>query len=146
LIQDEVSVSKKPSRNTRKARTATPARPPILVKHTGERLVANEYAQLQKERDKLQAQIAEIDGKLRDMRSARQHELLAELKELGWSPSGAGPGRKTASSGRKRKSSSDAVCPICQVPGHDGRAHRSQGKNKKPFTKEELRERGLATA
>jgi len=106
--------------------------------------VANEYGQLQKERDKLQAQIAEIDEKLRDMRSARQNELLAELKELGWSPTGARAGRKAAVAGGKRKSSSDAVCPICEVPGHDGRAHRSQGKNKKPFTKEELREKGLA--
>lgn len=106
--------------------------------------MANEYGQLQKERDKLQAQIAEIDEKLRDMRSARQNELLAELKELGWSPTGARVGRKAAAAGGKRKSSSDAVCPICEVPGHDGRAHRSQGKNKKPFTKEELREKGLA--
>ena len=108
--------------------------------------MANEYAQLQRERERLQAQIAEIDEKLRDMRSTRQNELLAELKELGWAPAGASAIRKAATGRGKRKSSSDAVCPICQVPGHDGRAHRSQGKNKKPFTKEELRERGLAAA
>jgi len=140
-------VPKKRSTKTRKARRAKPARrPKNVVSQKGERVVANEYAQLQKEREKLQGQIAEIDEKLRDMRSSRQNELLSELKELGWSPTAARTGRKTAASGGKRKSSSDAVCPICQVPGHDGRAHRSQGKNKKPFTKEELRERGLAAA
>ncbi len=108
--------------------------------------MANDYTQLQREREKLQAQIAEIDRKLNEMKAARRDELLAELRELGFSSSGSGSGRKASAAGGKRKSSSDAVCPICQVPGHDGRAHRSQGKNKKPFTKEELRERGLAAA
>jgi hypothetical protein len=118
------------------------------VKRDGERKVANEYQRLQQERQKLQEQIDEIDGKLNELKTARRDELLAELKELGFSATGSGGGRKTAGAGGagKRKSSTDAVCPICEVRGHDGRAHRSQGKNKKPFTKEELQEKGLPTS
>ncbi|MGQ0814419.1 MAG: hypothetical protein ACT4O1_08120 [Gemmatimonadota bacterium] len=34
-------------------------------------------------------------------------------------------------------------CPICDLPGHDLRAHRGQ-EHKRPFTAEELAEKGLA--
>ena len=34
-------------------------------------------------------------------------------------------------------------CKICCVEGHDGRAHRSQGKEKRKFTAEEQAEHGL---
>ena len=45
----------------------------------------------------------------------------------------------------RSKSAREKFCPICTtdpenpVLGHDGRAHRSQGKRKKPFTKEQLK-------
>jgi hypothetical protein len=45
------------------------------------------------------------------------------------------------------RKSSDRSCPICKfktVPPHDGRRHRSQGKDKKPFSVQELTEFGLA--
>jgi DNA repair exonuclease SbcCD ATPase subunit len=139
-------VSKQPSRNSQKRKA--PERKPQVVLKIGERKLANEYAQLQKEREKLQAQIAEIDEKLNELKTARRDELLAELRELGFSPTGSGGSRKTAGprSTGKRKSSTDGVCPLCGVRGHDGRAHRSQGKNKKAFTKEELQSKGLPTS
>jgi hypothetical protein len=43
--------------------------------------------------------------------------------------------------------SSDRPCPICKfktVPSHDGRRHRSQGDNKRPFNAQELSDLGLA--
>jgi hypothetical protein len=34
-------------------------------------------------------------------------------------------------------------CPLCQMQGHDKRAHRGQSPNPRPFTKEELSGMGL---
>jgi hypothetical protein len=79
---------------------------------------------------------------------------VAELNELGFhyiltegastsSPSTPRAPRK-ASQAPKRQAR-DVPCPICEfktTPHHDGRMHRSQ-KAKKPFTDEELMERGL---
>jgi hypothetical protein len=81
-------------------------------------------------------------------------KAVAELNELGFhytlaegatSPSTARAPRKAALEGIKRPPR-DLPCPICHfktAPHHDGRMHRSQ-KTKKPFTLEELMERGLA--
>jgi hypothetical protein len=80
---------------------------------------------------------------------------VAELNELGFhyalteaasvSASPARAPRKAASQAPKRQAR-DVPCPICHfktTPHHDGRMHRSQ-KSKKPFTVEELMEKGLA--
>ena len=53
--------------------------------------------------------------------------------------------RKAASQAPTRQAR-DLPCPVCKfktTPHHDGRMHRSQ-KTKKPFTVEELMERGLS--
>jgi hypothetical protein len=86
-------------------------------------------------------------------------KAVAELNELGFdyhlvegegasaSTSTTSPARaprKTASQAPKRQVR-DVPCPICEfktTPHHDGRMHRSQ-KTKKPFTVEELMEKGL---
>jgi hypothetical protein len=50
-----------------------------------------------------------------------------------------------ASKAKGRTGPSDEPCSICDFqtdPPHDGRSHRSQTK-KKPFTEEELEEKGL---
>ena len=52
--------------------------------------------------------------------------------------------RKAGTQAPKRQAR-DLPCPICEfktTPHHDGRMHRSQ-KTKKPFTVEELMEKGL---
>jgi hypothetical protein len=81
-------------------------------------------------------------------------KAVAELNELGFhyslvegasvsAPSPRAP-RKSTSQAPKRQTR-DVPCPICHfktTPHHDGRMHRSQ-KTKKPFTIEELMERGL---
>jgi hypothetical protein len=80
-------------------------------------------------------------------------KAVAELNELGFhysltegatATSTARAPRKAASQSPKRQPR-DAPCPICNfktTPHHDGRMHRSQ-KTKKPFTVEELMEKGL---
>jgi hypothetical protein len=78
-------------------------------------------------------------------------KAVAELNELGFdyrlvegSGSTARAQRKAGTQAPKREAR-DVPCPICEfktTPHHDGRMHRSQ-KNKKPFTVEELMEKGL---
>jgi hypothetical protein len=80
-------------------------------------------------------------------------KAVAELNELGFhyslvegasTPSAARAPRKAASQAPTRQAR-DLPCPICKfktTPHHDGRMHRSQ-KTKKPFTVEELMEKGL---
>jgi hypothetical protein len=77
-------------------------------------------------------------------------KALAELNELGFQYSlveGASPARAPRKAGTQapRRQSKDLPCPVCHfktTPHHDGRMHRSQ-KSKKPFTVEELMEKGL---
>lgn len=93
---------------------------------------------------KLEEQLAEVREKMVDLKKARRDELLAELKELGFD--GGKVSKKSAAGSREKK---DAPCSVCEFktdPLHDARAHRSQGKTKKPFTAEELRERGMKKA
>jgi hypothetical protein len=78
---------------------------------------------------------------------------VAELNELGFhytlterasTTLPASAPRKAASQTPKRQAR-DVPCPVCHfktTPHHDGRMHRSQ-KSKKPFTVEELMEKGL---
>ena len=77
-------------------------------------------------------------------------KAVAELNELGFDYSlveGASPARapRKASSQSPKRQARDLPCPICKfktTPHHDGRMHRAQ-KAKKPFTVEELMEKGL---
>jgi hypothetical protein len=81
-------------------------------------------------------------------------KALAELNELGFHYSLVEGGGSTARAPRKagiqaaKRQAKDVPCPICKfktTPHHDGRMHRSQ-KSKKPFTVEELMEKGLTKA
>jgi hypothetical protein len=80
-------------------------------------------------------------------------KAVAELNELGFhytltegatTTSSARALRKPSSQAPKRQAR-DLPCPICKfktTPHHDGRMHRAQ-KSKKPFSVEELMEKGL---
>jgi hypothetical protein len=82
-------------------------------------------------------------------------KAVAELNELGFHYSlteaaSTLPARapRKASSPSPKRQAKDLPCPICHfktTPHHDGRMHRSQ-KSKKPFTVEELMEKGLTKA
>jgi hypothetical protein len=80
-------------------------------------------------------------------------KAIAELNELGFHYSlaegaaTASPARapRKAGSQTPKRQARDVACPICHfktTPHHDGRMHRSQ-KAKKPFSVEELMEKGL---
>jgi hypothetical protein len=85
----------------------------------------------------------------------KAHEAIADLNALGFNYTlveGSGtstarrPPRERSESEAPKRQARDLPCPICEfrtTPHHDGRAHRSQ-EPKKPFTEEELVEKGLA--
>jgi hypothetical protein len=83
---------------------------------------------------------AAIDEQLAIIKEAEQR-----LGELGYSGH-----TKSSKTGITRKRDPNAVCSICNFAttpkNHDGRMHRNQGKNKKPFTAKELEELGLKKA
>jgi len=81
-------------------------------------------------------------------------KAVAELNELGFhysltegaSTSTTPRAPRKASAQAPKRQARDVPCPICHfktTPHHDGRMHRSQ-KTKKPFTVEELMEKGLS--
>jgi hypothetical protein len=102
----------------------------------------------------LDAQRAQLldDAKKEALDNAEK--ALAELNELGFhytltegatTTSAARRAPRKASSQAAKRQARDLPCPICKfktIPHHDGRMHRSQ-KTKKPFTVEELTEKGL---
>jgi DNA repair exonuclease SbcCD ATPase subunit len=113
---------------------------PVLIKKTGERVqMATALEKIQKLQEQIEEAKVQALEELREKRREAQAALAdidRQIAELG----GAARARVRAS----RKSGAGAVCPICEVAGHDGRAHRSQGRNKKPFTEEELRTKSFA--
>lgn len=101
--------------------------------------MAQDLDALLERRKKLQEQIEEVDERITEQKKGRISELVAELKELGYNVDN-----------RKKRSASDrdpssVTCQICKITGHDARSHRGQGDKKRPFTKEELRDKGLPT-
>ena len=99
----------------------------------------------------LDAQRAQLLEGARKEALDKAEKAVAELNELGFnyslveSASTARSPRKAGTQASKRQAR-DLPCPICDfktTPHHDGRMHRSQ-KTKKPFTVEELMEKGLA--
>ena len=85
------------------------------------------------------------------------HKAIADLKDLGFdyrlvegpgTPRARGPRKERSEGEASKRQARDVPCPICEFktnPHHDGRAHRSQ-EPKRPFTTEELAERGLTKA
>jgi hypothetical protein len=77
-------------------------------------------------------------------------KAVAELNELGFDyrlVEGGSTARAPRKAGTQtpRREARDVPCPICKfktTPHHDGRMHRSQ-KPKRPFSVEELMEKGL---
>jgi hypothetical protein len=108
--------------------------------------------------DKLKALDEERAKLLEDAKKEaldKAHKAIADLNELGfnyrlvegYSTSKARrPPRERSEGEAAKRQTRDIPCPICEFstePHHDGRAHRSQHEPKRPFTEEELAERGL---
>ncbi|MCC7500097.1 MAG: hypothetical protein IT160_21125 [Bryobacterales bacterium] len=73
--------------------------------------------------------VAEINGRIEELNSFGCNYRLTD----------SAPKRR----GRRSVSAPAKYCPVCKIEGHDARSHRNQNP-KKPFTKAELQERGLA--
>lgn len=73
----------------------------------------------------------------------KANSAIAELATLGFHYTLAETGGRT----NKKSRNTDPTkkhCEICNLDGHDGRAHRGQGKKKEKFTAAELKELGLS--
>lgn len=106
--------------------------------------MAQDLEALLERKKKLQEQMDEVEEKINGLKQERVQELMAELKELGVSV-----GKKAGRTSTGTRVKADVPCSVCEFktePLHDARAHRSQGKSKKPFTTEELKERGMKKA
>lgn len=89
-------------------------------------------------------------AKIEDLRKEAINEILeqrkeldAQLKSLGHEVGG------TPRRSQRRTLDPNKECPICAfvtTPPHDARNHRGQGKKKKAFTAEELKEFGMVKA
>jgi hypothetical protein len=101
----------------------------------------------------LDAQRAELLEDAKKEALDKAEKAVAELNELGFhygltegaSPSTTARAPRKAAAHAPKRQARDQPCPICKfktTPHHDGRMHRSQ-KSKKPFTVEELMEKGL---
>lgn len=91
-----------------------------------------------------------IDAKNEALAAARA--AIGNLGKLGFPyrlVEGAAPISRSRRTQQETHAVKDAPCPICDFktsPPHDGRAHRSQGNKKKPFTVPELSARGMTKA
>jgi hypothetical protein len=98
--------------------------------------VLDQIKKLDEQREKLLA-----DAKEEALTKAKA--AIADLNSLGFGyklVQGDGGRAKTT----RNTNPANKHCNICDMDGHDGRAHRSQGKNKKKFTAAELKELGLS--
>ena len=97
-------------------------------------------------------QIQELDRQKEALLSGAKDEALkkvedalSELNALGFNYVITQKGSSAARIGTRTKA--DGPCPICEFktdPVHDGRRHRSQGANKRPFNAAELKELGYS--
>jgi hypothetical protein len=100
-----------------------------------------------KELEKERMQLAE-QGKKEALERART--AVDDLKALGFDYALVDSRKRGKRTATKRRGHAgqlkDAPCPVCRFqtsPLHDARKHRSQGRNKKPFTQAELQSHGL---
>ena len=101
----------------------------------------NELQQLDAKRTALAKELEELDHKILDLKQKRADELLAEIKALGIEvqfPSG----KKIDVEKKLAKSAAGKFCKICDIKGHDTRAHNHHSEK---FTQEELAARGWST-
>jgi hypothetical protein len=99
--------------------------------------VLEQLKKLDEQRQKL------LDGAKQEA-LAKAEAAVVELNAIGFSyrlVEGSGAGKK--GKGTRNTDPSKKHCNVCDMAGHDGRAHRSQGKNKKKFTAAELKELDL---
>src|SRR5271168_604634 len=92
---------------------------------------------------KLDAERAEILASAKADALQKANEAVSELNDLGFHFVLSEEGEKPANGSKKGEQT--GPCPVCKFmtdPPHGGRTHKSQSE-KRPFTDEELSQRGL---
>lgn len=102
--------------------------------------------------------LVKVKEAVTDKIASMKHLVISDMREqmqkqmqlFGLTASDLGFGSPVKGSkkavGERKRAAPQGECPICQFATdepHDGRKHRSQGENKRPFTDEELSELGL---
>jgi hypothetical protein len=95
-------------------------------------------------------QIKKLDDRRRKLLDEAKEEALKvvneainDLNALGFHYRLVDKASQRRAEGRKK---TEGPCPICKIktnPPHDGRRHRSQGNDKKPFNAQELAQFGF---
>lgn len=67
-----------------------------------------------------------------------QLKSLGHFDDVPFGTTATTPKAQKLATKRPGKSRDQRFCKVCKVYGHDARAHKSQGKKKKPFTAEEM--------
>lgn len=98
--------------------------------------VLDQLKKLDEQREKLLS-----DAKEEALTKAKA--AIAELNELGFAYKLTQGDGAVRAKGTRNTDPAKKHCPICDMNGHDGRAHRAQGDKKKKFTAAELKELGL---
>jgi hypothetical protein len=110
---------------------------PTLIRNSGERILAQtELSQLQEKRDKLQAQVEELDEQILQLKTKRKDELLAELRELGLDTlvpgSGASGTRKGRPKGYKMSEEQKQALKDGRARAKNARAAGATSANEQP--------------
>ena len=87
-------------------------------------MAQSELDQLQEKRDKVAAQLDEIEGEILAYKKKRQGELMAELEGLGLNVPGANP--RCQLEKRRHPAARLKPCRVCGQTGHDARRHRAE--------------------
>ena len=120
--------------------------------NTSPKLEAFQQSQVALDRARRESERLRTEA-IQDLLQARK-QVDAELKQLGYTGRGqlsdddggsiqyrnGGSGQRAR---RARQAAKKPHCPFCDMDGHDGRAHRGQGDDKRKFTTSELYARGL---
>lgn len=93
---------------------------------------------------KLDEQRAQLLAGAKDEALKKAEAAIADLTALGFAYSLTEGGSTKKKTGTRNTDPAKKHCDICDMNGHDGRAHRSQGDKKKKFTAAELKELGLS--
>lgn len=93
--------------------------------------------ELQSKLEEAQKTLGVYQAAIDERKQGEIQKHLDALKALGYG------GSRAKGKAPQRKPASELLCPVCKIKGHDGRAHRFQGKAKKALTPEELKERNL---
>lgn len=99
--------------------------------------------------------LKELDAEREKLVDASVSEAIAQINNLISELSALGQtfelvkvdGRKTRkASSTSREKSQCTICKFDTIPQHDGRTHRDQRENKRPYTDKELAKHGLVKA